>query len=172
MQRILLNPLQGTLIHFESCHHPRWVSNIQRSQCCRLRRNCTRDMDYNNHGQLLSQKFLNKGYPASLVEEAFDKYRTLPTRPRTPPPSVAKQPTRFITQLHAKYQKIERIFSAHVGMYQCKKALWKTCEFVHHGQKTFTVKGKTHTFKEFYNFSISFSFFLAEPLWSHPHIHT
>ena len=28
------------------------------------------------------------------------------------------------------------------GMYQCKKPLCLTCQFIHHGQKMFSVKGK------------------------------
>lgn len=38
-------------------------------------------------------------------------------------------------------------------MYQCRKALCKTCKFVQHGQKSFSTKGKTHLLKEFYNCS-------------------
>ncbi|CAI9555659.1 unnamed protein product [Staurois parvus] len=38
-------------------------------------------------------------------------------------------------------------------MYRCNKALCKTCQFVKHGQKNFTTKGKTYSFKEFYNCS-------------------
>lgn len=38
-----------------------------------------------------------------------------------------------------------------VGMYQCRKALCKTCKFVQHGQKSFTTKGKTYMLKEFFN---------------------
>lgn len=38
-----------------------------------------------------------------------------------------------------------------VGMYQCKKPFCLTCEFVQHVQKTFSVKGKTYTLKDFFN---------------------
>lgn len=43
-----------------------------------------------------------------------------------------------------------------VGMYQCRKALCKTCKFIQHGQKSFTTKGKTFVLKEFYNCSSDF----------------
>lgn len=101
----ILNLLQEIPVS-NSCHHPRWVSNIPCSQFCRLRRNCTeKDTDYDIHGQLLSQKFLDKGYPTSLVDEAFENCHSLPTGSRIPLAPAAKQPTRFITHLHTKYKK-------------------------------------------------------------------
>lgn len=43
-----------------------------------------------------------------------------------------------------------------VGMYQCHKALCKTCTFIQHGQKSFCTKGKTYPLNEFYNCSSDF----------------
>lgn len=43
-----------------------------------------------------------------------------------------------------------------VGMYQCRKALCKTCNFVQHGRKSFTTKGKTYMLKDFFNCSSDF----------------
>lgn len=42
------------------------------------------------------------------------------------------------------------------GMFQCRKALCKTCEFVVHGQKQFSTKGKTYDISEVYNCSSDF----------------
>lgn len=206
--RNFTKPTAGnSFIHYDSCHHPRWVNNIPRSQFCRLRRNCTRDSDYDTHGQLLSKKFLDKGYPTPLIDAAFHHYRSLSPGPNRPP-TTGKQPTRFITQFHDKYKKMEKILASHWpilledphlrttvdtkpkvayrksrnikskiapsrikptqptsspltliplrGMYQCKKPLCLTCQFIQHGQKTFTVKGKNYTLKEFYNCSTDF----------------
>lgn len=41
-------------------------------------------------------------------------------------------------------------------MYQCKKALCKTCSFVQHGKKSFSSKGKTYLIDHFYNCSSDF----------------
>lgn len=30
----------NSVLHFESCHHPRWGNNIPKSQFCRLKHNC------------------------------------------------------------------------------------------------------------------------------------
>lgn len=48
----------NSFLHHQSCHHPRWISNIPKSQFCRLRRNCTRQLDYITEGSLLKQKLL------------------------------------------------------------------------------------------------------------------
>lgn len=40
-----------------------------------------------------------------------------------------------------------------LGVFKCKKPLCLTCNFVQHGQKSFSHKGKTYHMKEFYNFS-------------------
>lgn len=169
--------------------------------------NCTRDSDYEAHGQLLSKKFQDKGYPAPPIKATFNNYRKPQTSRHNSSP-VAKQPTHFITQFHDKYKKMENILESHWsilledphlkatvgtkpkvtyrrsrnikskiapskikssqpiplqpvliplrGMYQCKKPLCLTCPFVQHGQKTFNVKGKSYTLKEFYNCSTDF----------------
>lgn len=39
------------------------------------------------------------------------------------------------------------------GMYRCNKSLCKTCQFVNHGQKSFTHKDKTYHLDNFYNCS-------------------
>lgn len=45
------------------------------------------------------------------------------------------------------------IILAITGMYQCRKPLCKTCQFVQHGQKEFRVKGKTYPIKEIHTCS-------------------
>lgn len=90
-----MKPTAGnSFIHYDSCHHPRSVSIIPCSQFCHLRRNCTRDLDYDIHGQLLSKKFLDKGYPTPLIDAAFNNYRNLPTGSSNPS-SAIKQPTQI-----------------------------------------------------------------------------
>lgn len=44
-------------------------------------------------------------------------------------------------------------FLAISGMYQCRKPLCKTCRFVRHGQRDFSVKGKTYPLKGFHTCS-------------------
>lgn len=43
-----------------------------------------------------------------------------------------------------------------VGMYQCRKALCKTCHFIQHDKKSFCCKGKTYQLDNFYNCSSDF----------------
>lgn len=70
-----VKPTAGnSYLHYSSCHHPRWVNNIPRSQYCHLWKNCTRDDDYTTQGQFLTQKFKDKGFPTPLADEAFFQY--------------------------------------------------------------------------------------------------
>lgn len=60
----------NSFLHYNSCHHPRWLNNIPKSQFCRLKKNCTRSEDYDIQSQALKDKFLKKGFPVDLVETA------------------------------------------------------------------------------------------------------
>ncbi|KAM9324544.1 uncharacterized protein PAF06_000603 [Gastrophryne carolinensis] len=50
-----------------SCHHPRWLETIPKSQFIRLRRNCTSIEDFDAQSSLLSQRFSEKGYDMDRV---------------------------------------------------------------------------------------------------------
>lgn len=191
----------NSYLHFNSCHHPLWVKNIPKGQFCRLRQNCTRDCDYIAQSNHLKTKFLEKGYPSTLIEQAFNTY--LPGKPPKKENTSSSSNIRFITRFHGQYKRMESIISKHweilkqdpflsssicdkprvtyrrapslknkiapsqlkaqapnplcliplKGMYQCKKTLCKTCDFVQHGQKSFTHKGKTYCFDNFHNCS-------------------
>lgn len=105
----------SSYLHFSNCHHPRLISNIPKSQFCRLRHNCTRSEDYIEQGDLFKQTFLEKGYPSSLVQEACTHYlnETPLTNSHHPVPS---QTTRFVTQFHTQHKKMEHILRKHWGI--------------------------------------------------------
>lgn len=103
-----LKPTAGnSFIPYQSCHHPRWISDIPRSHFHRIRRNSTKDEDYQTRGQLLTHKFLDKGYPSTLVEDAFQQYTSKPL----PKPIISDepQPIQFTTQFHDCYKKLNTI---------------------------------------------------------------
>lgn len=45
-----------------SCHHPRWLSSIPKSQMLRIRRNCDSVHDYWEQSNILVERFKEKGY--------------------------------------------------------------------------------------------------------------
>lgn len=57
---------RNSFLHYNSCHHPRWLNNIPKSQFCRLKKNCTRSEDYDIQSQALKGKFLEKCFLLTL----------------------------------------------------------------------------------------------------------
>lgn len=104
----------NSFLHYKSCHHPQWLNNIPKSQFCRLKKNCTRNDDYENQSKTLKEKFLDKGFPADLVETAYFLYKN------TPPsscPSTHGDKNRnnllFVTQFHFRHRQMESILRRH-----------------------------------------------------------
>lgn len=67
--------------------------------------------DYKTQGSTLKEKFLTKGYPLKLLEEAQTLYEqdSLPQ----PKKQDLTPTTRFITQYHVQHKKMEGIFKKH-----------------------------------------------------------
>ncbi|XP_053561177.1 uncharacterized protein C3orf38-like [Bombina bombina] len=57
-------------LHATSGHLPRWKENIPSGQFRRIRRNCTDINNYMQEAEIMSNKFLQKGYEKSRIEEA------------------------------------------------------------------------------------------------------
>lgn len=70
----------NSFIHYRSCHLRKWINNIPKSQFHRIQNNCTRGIEFDSQGELLSTKFLEKGYPPPLVSKAFEHYKNPPQK--------------------------------------------------------------------------------------------
>lgn len=106
----------NSYLHFKSCHHPRWINNIPKSQFCRLKQNCTRTEDFTTHGNYLTKKFLEKGYPPKLIDDAFTFYQENEPRNNRKEGNLLdphKQPLRFTTKFHNRYKQMEHILKKH-----------------------------------------------------------
>lgn len=101
----------NSYLHYDSCHHPQWVNNIPKGQFCRLRQNCTRECDYISQSAHLKNKFVEKGYPIKLVDQAYNTF-LLGKKSKTKKPSE-NVAARFITRYHGKYKKMEHILNKH-----------------------------------------------------------
>lgn len=53
---------QNGYIPLGSCHHPRWLSGIPKSQMLRVRKNCNKIEDYDIQSQTILDRFQEKGY--------------------------------------------------------------------------------------------------------------
>lgn len=101
----------NSYLHFKSCHFPKWITNIPKGQFCRLRQNCTKDSDYIELSTDLKRKFLDKQYPESLVEEAYEYY--LHGKPQKNSQPLKGCSSRFVSTFHNKYKNMEKILHKH-----------------------------------------------------------
>ena len=65
-------------MRFESSHPHHIKTNLPFSEFLRIRRNCSRDVDYNRHSLLFTEFFTRRGYPLDLVSEARERARDIP----------------------------------------------------------------------------------------------
>lgn len=66
------DPNTLAFLDFENCHYPKWIQNIPKGQFCRLRQNCTWDINYVEQSVALKKKFLDKKYAEKLIDQAFE----------------------------------------------------------------------------------------------------
>uniref|UniRef100_A0A8C5M9N9 Reverse transcriptase domain-containing protein n=1 Tax=Leptobrachium leishanense TaxID=445787 RepID=A0A8C5M9N9_9ANUR len=58
----------NSYIHRDSCHLRRWLEGIPKSQYLRIKRNCSKESDFNIQTDRLKTQFLEKGYEESRLE--------------------------------------------------------------------------------------------------------
>lgn len=98
-------------------------NNIPSGQFNRLRRNCLRDSDYISQGRLMTQKFLEKGYPQELAQKAFDQ-QLVPSRPdRLRPSSTMTDAVRFVTTFNDQFVSIGKITRKHFNILKLDQRL-------------------------------------------------
>lgn len=51
-----------------SCHHPKWLSGIPRSQFLRNRRNCSDKDEFLKQSEIIRQRFIEKGNPQETLD--------------------------------------------------------------------------------------------------------
>lgn len=64
---------RNSFIPRDSCHHSSWLDSVPKSQFVRMRRNCTRVEDFNIQAKILTDRFIEKGYEASTLNQNLCK---------------------------------------------------------------------------------------------------
>ncbi len=67
-------------LHFNSAHPEHNKTSLPYSQYLRLKRICSRDEDFLRHSRMISFHFVRRGYPKTLLLEAFNKVKNLDRR--------------------------------------------------------------------------------------------
>ena len=58
-------------VHWTSDHPRHLLKSIPKAQFMRLKRNCSRNSDYESEARTLKDKFLLRGYPVDILERAL-----------------------------------------------------------------------------------------------------
>lgn len=94
-------------LQFESYHHPACKMNIPMGLW--LKRNCSKSEDYITQSQIMTKKFLEKGYTWDLLSVTSTSCAdSCPNRRRNTP---SKQNARFITGFN--YRNITKVMNKH-----------------------------------------------------------
>ena len=119
-------------LHFNSFHPSHTKRGGPYGQFLRVRRNCTLNSDYEKHSKYLKDKYIQRGYPESLVERSRIKASTIDRNlllKQNPTNSSKKKENvvPLILMHHPSNHQVHKIISDNWGclMYSelCKKAL-------------------------------------------------
>lgn len=98
--RLFRKPTDGhQYVHWTSAHPEKLKSSIPYAQLLRIKRNCSRSADYHREAAVLLNRFRSRGYPESVLEEAYLKAETKERAALliTGKPSVAEERMNFVT---------------------------------------------------------------------------
>lgn len=63
----------NSLPNFQSSHYKKWLINVPYGQFRRLRKNCSRDIDFESQCKIMESCFLVKGYPKPVIKDAIKR---------------------------------------------------------------------------------------------------
>ncbi|XP_075434146.1 uncharacterized protein LOC142471230 isoform X1 [Ascaphus truei] len=137
----------NSYVHASSNHHKQWLNNIPLGQFHRIRRNCTRDVDFKSQSVSLGNKFLSKGYDPALISDSFDKvsssdrstllnqsknkqHKGLRLGYDTPVvhSGIEASTLRFITNYNQSFKAINKILNDHWSVLKCDPHLGPTLQ--------------------------------------------
>lgn len=125
-------------IPLTSCHHPRWLGGIPKSQLLRIRRNCSNLSDYNLQANIILKRFQEKGYSLENLErikqtvgemDRNDLFRSREKREQN------DYSLSFFTGFNRQYRDLEKIVKRHWPLLlqdnDLKKVLPKQPRFIY-----------------------------------------
>lgn len=104
---------RNAYIPLGSCHHLQWLCNIPKGQFVRIRRNCTHEQEYLAQSEVLSARFVQKGYNKSDIKKHIETVRKMDrtslvsNRPRVKQDETGN--IRIILDYNVQYKKFEKI---------------------------------------------------------------
>ena len=102
----------NNFLHFQSAHPTHCKKGIPFGQFLRLRRICSRDLDFRKHALIKAAHFKARGYPLELITEACIRAweqgkpnQTLPTKPER----ESENPNILVTTFHPTFNNLSKI---------------------------------------------------------------
>ncbi|XP_040183666.1 uncharacterized protein LOC120916795 [Rana temporaria] len=108
----------NSYLSVESCHHKPWLYNIPKGQLVRLKRNCTKEEDFNEQAQFIGKRFEDKGYDISWLKEQVINVQKLDrkhmlenkTANKVPPNNGAPS---LILDYNVQHKEINKLIQRH-----------------------------------------------------------
>lgn len=107
----------NSYLDFNSGHFHKWKQNVPFGQFRRVRKNCTSDTTFKEQAEVISKRFLDKGYPKGLINnarkkaEVLSQEQCLTTKQRDT--GLNYERVNFITTFNRSHAKIQQVFSKH-----------------------------------------------------------
>lgn len=67
----------NSYLDFSSGHYSKWKKNVPYGQFRRVRKNCSEDATFEIQAKIIAKRFLEKGYPIKLLEDAYTRAKSL-----------------------------------------------------------------------------------------------
>ncbi|XP_053575602.1 uncharacterized protein LOC128664825 [Bombina bombina] len=109
----------NTYIHAESCHLNTWKENIPVGQCLRIRKNCSRLIDFEQQVEILEERFNSRGYDKEHTRKAIqratntERETLLTYKMKTKDTNDEQIKVPFITEYNVDYNLVKRIVKRH-----------------------------------------------------------
>lgn len=119
----------NSFLNFQSSHYKKWLLNIPYGQFRRVRKNCSRDVDFEHQVKIMETRFQEKGYPKTVIADAIKRTRNLTQNDCLPKTTITTMPKKanirqntktnqtyslnFITTYNQSHSNIRDILTKH-----------------------------------------------------------
>lgn len=115
---------RNTILHASSFHPDHTIQNIPYGQFVRLRRICSDENDYGIKANEMSQRFRERGYDDSLINQAAEKaHRRDRASLLNPTPKNTENRVTFVSEYSTASKQVQRIIRKHWQILKCDPSL-------------------------------------------------
>lgn len=115
---------RNTILHASSFHPDHTIKNIPYGQFVRLRRICSNENDFDTKANEMAQRFQQRGYDPTLIDEAIEKAHGRDRMSLLDPrPKHGNDRITFVTEYSTASKQVKNIIKKHWNILQCDPSL-------------------------------------------------